>query len=49
LPGAVATAMMGNCLVIIAMHFSLDIYVINQLLGVFFSKHLINLPLLSNR
>ena len=49
LPGAVAIAMMGNCLVIIAMRFSWDVYAISQLLGAFFSKHLIDLPLLSNR
>jgi hypothetical protein len=40
---------MGNCLVIIAVRFPLNVYAINKLLGVFFSKHLINLPLLGNR
>jgi hypothetical protein len=40
--------MMGNCLVIIAVHFPLDRYAIKKLLGVFFSKHLVDLPLLRN-
>jgi hypothetical protein len=31
------------------MHFSLDVYAIKVLLGVFSSKHLVDLPLLSDR
>ena len=48
LPGAVATAMMGNFLVIIAVYLLQASYAALKLLSGLFSKYPINLPLLSN-
>ena len=47
LPGAVATAMMGNFLVIIAVPFSLNAKP-SKITWLLFCKHLVNLPLLCN-